>query len=470
MSIYQELVDMDELIDSLSYPPIIVNDNDLSTEEAREKLRKKVITEYDSDLVTLVPRCGCGYMKVNYNVNAKCPKCGEHAKSAIEDIEPRVWFAAPEGVVGLINPMALTMLTQRFTKNKFSVIDYLIDKNYKQGVKKPDIYYKLREMGIPRGLNNFITNFDEIYKILIEHKDFKPGPKDLDALAFEKFVAENRHKFFCKHLPFFNKTLLIVESSNLGVYIDKFVLDMIDILNTVVDCCSLGFSPNVVESRIGKNLLRLRDVYEKFCKDNLSPKKGQLRQHVFGTRTNYSFRAVITTIVGPVRFNEIHIPWGVGVTVLRHHIINRLLAIGYDIDQASDVISRAVAVHNPVVAEIMDNLIAEGGRGGIGCTLQRNPSLLQGSCLRMLITKVKKHPMDNTLAIPLPIVRPLNADIDGDELNVTLALDNKLDNLLYPLEFKFNIFRMDEPLKPHEDIFLSKQLAASINNFLTIER
>jgi len=116
---------------------------------------------------------------------------------------------------------------------------------------------------------------------------------------------------------------------------------------------------------------------------------------------------------------------------------------GYTLKQASAILFQSTKNYHPLIDELLQELIDESPYKGIPVLINRNPSLKQGSILRMFITEFKKDPTISTMDISILIVKPLNADFDGDEINVTILLDNKMAEKAKVFDPHYNIVDLD---------------------------
>lgn len=412
MPVYQKLVDFQTKFNQLREEPIIVNDLLNSSEEDKEMIKDIITTRYSSDMITLLSSCRCGLTKGEFSIGVKCPHCGTIVKSSLEDdIESSVWFRRPTGVSQLMNPHVWTMLKNRFKKANFNVIQWICDTTYRPSVKQPIIVNKLIEAGIQRGYNNFVDNFDWYMDYLFNLKAFKLEKGKEDYL--QELIAKNRNIIFSDYIPLPNKSILIIERTNVGIYVDPIIVQAVDAIEMLVsiDKNFHNQNPKVKENRTVKALAKLADFYEAYFKTNLARKPGQFRRHIYGSRTNFSFRAVISSLTGEHEYDELHASWGIGVTAFRDHLLNKLLKLGWDLNSAIGLLLGHVEKYHPLLDKLLCELIAEtpGGRG-IGIILQRNPSLLQGSAQKVRITKFKKDPTDHTIGMSILIVKAPNAD------------------------------------------------------------
>lgn len=413
MPVYQKLVDFNMLLHQLRETPIIINDLDNTTEENREAINQITITRYSSDMLSILPACQCGKTKGEYSIGVTCNHCKTQVKSQVsEDIEPLVWFRRPKDVEKLINPQILIMLKQRFKKSGFEIIDWLIDPTFRSDKRIPPMIKTIQLAGVNRGYNNFVENFDKIIEVLFSIKCFKPKKGKRDYLY--DLIQTNRNHIFSDYIPLPNKALLIIEKTNLGKYVDTVMVGGINAIKmiTAIDRRFSEHHPRVRENRTAKALIELCEFYRKFNGKSISGKPGLFRKHVFGTRTHFSFRAVITSLTGNHRHDEIHVSWGIGITVLREHLLSKLLKMGYALNDAIGLLYGHAQKYNALLDHLFNEILTESG--GLAVIAQRNPSFLQGSTQRMYITKVKTDVhntiVDNTISFSILSVKQMNAD------------------------------------------------------------
>ena len=138
--IHQELEDFGKLFANLSTPPIIVNTMDTYSEEAKENIKRLIFTKYDSDVMSVVPRCDCGELTGHDNVGRVCGECHRVVGSQLEsDITPILWMAPPQGVKALINPIIWIMASRIFRIDGVNVIRWMCDSSYQPPRKFPPI-------------------------------------------------------------------------------------------------------------------------------------------------------------------------------------------------------------------------------------------------------------------------------------------------------------------------------------------
>lgn len=372
MPVFQQLSDLNQVFSQLTEPPIIVNDLVDNSEEDKKAIHDLITTRYSSDMISLLPACRCGITKGEFSVGVSCTYCNTLVKSSIEnDIEPTVWFRKPYGVSKLISPIIWQMLKARFKKSGFNIIQWLTDTTYRPGVKQPAVINKIADAGVLRGYNNFVDNFDSIMELLFSLRDFKKDGVDY----LQLLLKEKREMIFSDYIPVPNKSILIIEKTNVGVYVDPIIVKAVDAILMLIsiDKNFHDQNPRVKENRTAKAISKFADFFEQFNKTNLSPKAGQFRRHVYGCRTNFAFRAVISSLTGTHKYNTFEVPWGVGLTAFRPHLINKLQKLGMDNNSAVGLLMGHVEKYHPTLDRLLNELLTESQPlGGLYCILQRN--------------------------------------------------------------------------------------------------
>ena len=112
----------------------------------------------------------------------------------------------------------------------------------------------------------------------------------------------------------------------------------------------------------------------------------------------------------PHRHDEIYIPWGMGITAFREHVLNKLLKRGFLLNDAIMLIYSSVVKYNHLLEEIFNEIITESPWGGIPVIFQRNPSIMVGSAQLFKITKIKRDPEDITISFSILCTSSCNAD------------------------------------------------------------
>ncbi len=415
MAIYLELVNFDESFKRLIKPPIILNELRFYSESERSNLIKKFLTEYSTDKISTLPQCECGNLVGEYLIGNECNLCHSVVVNNNEaDIEPIFWLRSPVGVAKLINPVVWYMLRRRFKAEKINIIDYLTYTKHDEPKFPGRVLNRIRELGIQRGYNHFVENFDYIISNLFEMSEFRKGTKrqtDYLPMLLEKY----RDCIFSDHIPIPHKDLFVIEKVKNSSYMDKTSQNAIAAFNLMAGIDKKLAEKSVITrmDRTVKALTMISDYYVEFYKTYLAPKEGILRHHIYSTRTHFTFRAVISSLTTPNKYDEIHIPWGVAIGSLKIHILNKLMKLGMNHNDALGFIYRSINEINPIMEKILDELIDESPNKKIPCLFNRNPTLLMGSVQKLYISKIKKDLNDNTIGLHILLTGLYNADFDG---------------------------------------------------------
>lgn len=468
MGVHLELEDFTHLYyQRASREPTIVNDVADSTEQQKEAFNKKIMTTYAGDLLSNLPTCECGVTHGEPDIGVTCPECKTKVQAHMDQaLEPLLWVRKPNGVTGLINPNIWLMLKKKFTRSGFEIVRYLCDTNYKPTVKRPGIMKEVDAFNIPRGLNNFIANFDKIMNILFGLKAYRLKGGEVDPLL--ELLRKSKNQIFSDYIPVPNKALIVIEESNMGTWIDPIIVGAVDAIRMMVGIDLEGNNLQlwVKENRVVKMIAHLAAYYEGLYKTTLAKKPGILRKHVFGSRSHFSFRAVISSLTAAHDYDEIHIPWGIAVSVLKVHLTNKLFKEGMNPNQVTGFLNEHAQKHHPLLERLFKELIAESPFRGIPCVMQRNPSLERGSAQSVFITRVNSDPMVPTVAISILAVNGLSADFDGDSINFTLPLDIYTTEALRPLSGHMSTFDLNSPRKVSRNLAMPKPPIATIANWM----
>lgn len=430
MPVFQKLLDLGMNFQKLSEPPIIINDLSNITEDSREHIKELITTRYSSDMVSLLPSCPCGITKGEFTKTKICHVCGHPVKSVMDGAgESVVWFRRPAGVAKLLNPAIWMQLNQRYKKGRFSIINWITDTKYDPNTKKPvAILNKLIDFGIKRGYNNFVENFDSIMAFLFSLKEFqsKSVAKSDDRLY--ELIQIHRNRIFSDYIPIPNKSILLIEKTVFSTYVDTSITNAVNAIQMLVSIDRDFHDQSVVakENRTVRGMSALFEFYYQYFTDNIASKPGQIRRHLLGSRTVFGGRAVISSITGPHSYDEIQTPWGMTLVIFRQHLLNKMRKLGMSKNSAVSMIYAHIEKYSELLDGLLKEIIAEFPGGRVPLTLNRNPSLLQGSILALNLRNFKSDHDENnrindrTIGISILIVRHLGADFDGKSTNVAV--------------------------------------------------
>lgn len=445
--VYLQTADMDTVIGRLGVVPVFLNDLDSTTETGRKRIEELTRSSYDSDQLNILPSCEEGCTTGRRYLNTRCQHCQTIVVSVTErPIQSDVWIRPPRGVHAMMVPNVWTMLSEACGSRDFSLLEWITVPNTPTPPRHLEITERLKSKGLKRGWNYFVENFDFVIQLLTEDKGCMSKE---DRAYVRQFVAENRHLIFTKYLPIPNKIAFITEKTNVGIYADGGMISGQDAINTIgsIDETEGGDSQLVRENKTVKTIIQLAAYYDRQTKTVLGKKSGWFRKQIFGTRVGYGGRAVITSLSGVHDYDELHIPWTFAVAMLKVHLTNKMLALGWTPIEIERYLVEKAQVYDPFLDSIFDELLAECPFKGLPCTFQRNPSLHRGSMQMLYITKIKKDPQINTISMSVLILKGPNADFDGDMLNLMLLLDRRQHDAMSRMAPHLTVFSLQTPEK-----------------------
>lgn len=474
MGISLEMVDHDKLFNEAGLQPILINDFDLTNTDEFERLNSLIFTTYDKDSLEVVPSCDCGETKDQHNLGVICDNCLTPCLPVTEKpLESVLWIGKPDGISKLVHPHFWLIMRKEFTSSGVSALEWLTNPRYRtpptantviiDRIKKTEINGE----PIERGYNYFIENFDEIIEKLVLGKVIKFSTVKART-EFYQFVKENRGLLFSDHIPIPSKVALIKEDTDMGSYADVTHLPMIDAIRTIsyISTSELDITHQQLESRLVGVFNKLDEFYTNFYNKALSPKEGWFRKHVYGSRLHFTARAVITSLSDKHNYDDIELPWSLSVQYLKVHLKSKLIRRGFTPDEAIKHINKNTLKYDIVLDEIFNELIAEGPDGRIWTLLHRNPTLTRGSMKPVGIAKVKTNPKDNTIGVSVLILAALNADFDGDQLNLGILLDKESYNRFKRLSPHLYALDLKTPRKLSGYLKLPGPIVAMIANYV----
>lgn len=410
MGLYADIVDHDEML--ANEPPgyVFANDFNTSNELEKEKFEQHLYSHHKhTEAIENSVSCDCGAITDVYKIGLMCDCGTEVVSTTNRPIRPSMWLRAPKGVSSLISPQLWIMLNAQLSTREINFLEYLTDTSYKfdyNSIASDTTRRKVDRLlagEIPRGLNNFIDNFDQIFQFLLDRNIIDKNKQELAT-----FVNTFKSKMFPQVIPIPTKLCFVVESTTSGVYIDKPIANAIDAALTMssIESSVIPLKPIVVQNRTAKVLRFMASFHENYAKDRISQKPGLVRRHVLGGRLNLTARAVITSISEPHSYDELHVPWGLACQLLKYHLVNKLKKkLKLTAREAIQYVYTHVLTYDPLLDEIFKELIAESREGGLFCLFSRNPTLQRGSTQRFRITVIKTDLADTSISLSVLILK-----------------------------------------------------------------
>ena len=479
---FAQLVNFEEDFHHLERPAIILNSFDTSTEEGKKRVSDLIYVRYTSDVLDITPTCLCHNpaMTGADKTGQICPLCHHPVVTSTQmELKPSLWVQVPDGVDAMINPIVWEMLSDAFTKSGCNLVEWLANRSYQPDGKKSKELERLKQYGFERGINSFYRNFDKIMEVLLTNKVCKIPPATRNVIR--ELITQNRDRIFTRWLPIPSSIAFIAESTATGTYADSGATACNDAVWTI---CSTNNvlqpqSIEVKENRTIKTIVSLAKYYNYQLSKGLGTKVGWWRKHVFGSRINFSYRTVITSISGVHDYEELHLSYSPAVALLETYIIRNLqtmldpdTGLTYSYKKAKKKLMECTLFCSEEIHGIIMDLIKDcqrAGLPGIPTFFQRNPTLARGSAQLFFITQVFKDVSRYATAMSVLCLKAPNADFDGDAMNGALILDFEMLENARRLSPHTGVMDLQKDRAISNNIALSPPIVATIDCFLRNE-
>lgn len=366
-------------------------------------------------------RCLCGRLKGRQYEGEVCPFCKKPVEAKETNINICGYITIHGEETYLIQPLYFRILAQAIGKT-FSEIIYAKYKVDTDGIRKRvdpedlDIVPDHPFYGI--GMREFYLRYEEILTYYMNLSSKKNKRK-----TFEMLLA-NKKSVFCQHIPIYS-TLLRPQSITQDTFYyqgaDKIINPMFSLSENLKRC-----DPNDIEW--GYYMMRLQIKVNKLWDydfETMNGKAGIIRDMLMGGSLNYTARNVIIPCPS-LKDNEIDISYHTFRELFKPKIISYLQMYEDMTLSEAELLWEESFLFNEKVYSVM-NLIVQ--QDNIGILINRNPTLNYYSMLLMKIRRIKRSGTDYCLSVPLSILTGLNADFDGDILNIIAILNESIKRM-----------------------------------------
>lgn len=451
---YIEYIDLDKECER-----DIANGNGFIVEPTKRNIKKDLKAENgiyspkfgqtldDTNLFINRYRCSCKDGKGLFgrlNVGLRCPICGQLCRFVDDNFAYFGWLKLSDKYA-ILHPAFYKKLEdffgcgvyihgQKRTHTKIAnILDVTETKNYlcTNDIPKDEPFFGI-------GMMEFRQRFDEIIEFYLKKKKNKKDYYD--------DIKEHRHMIFTHSIPVFSSLLrpYSIDGSSMGY---EETNAMYSIMNTLVTAINrnktkMQRNPFVKNQQLYKLQKKYMDLYQEL-ESMLSGKYGDFRC-LLGGRYNFSSRNVIVQDPN-LRIDEITLPL-IGLTVMLEQRIKNILCRTYNMTptEAHIIWYQACIEPNKTISAIVQSIIDDcksKGMPGICVLINRNPTLTYGSILQMFCVGFTDT---YTMAVPLQILEGLNADFDGDVLNIMLPINQTFARLAW------------ERLNPRNAMYISR--------------
>lgn len=357
-------------------------------------------------------RCKCGAFKGKQFEGEICPLCNTKIEARETDIKLTGWMTLGNNVV--INPYWYKIFLRLIGKKVFPEIISGMERVDTDGIRHrlvPGVDYEALSPYSGIGIDGFLEKYDEILDYFEKKK--KDKKKEFDKCRKEKA------KVFTHHIPVYSTMLRPSSATSDTFYyngIDKQINPLFNLTQSIKDCEPI--EKDYLQQRIQMRVNLMWD----FNFDLIDKKEGFIRNKLIAGALNYTSRCVI--VPDPtLRVDEVDLPYQAFRILFKYRIIYYIMKID-DIPLSKAFYRwRDAYKFDEYVYDIMMHIVnTEQPR----ILLNRNPTLNYYSMLLLRIRKIQRNDKSATLAVPLSILPGLNADFDGDILNMIAMFEDEI--------------------------------------------
>jgi hypothetical protein len=261
--------------------------------------------------------------------------------------------------------------------------------------------------------------------------------------------------------------LLVKEVTALGSFVNTAISKAIDSIRSVSSIQTGLKTQKSIESTAVTIISQLAEFSVEYTAKVLSGKPGIYRKQINGVRSNFSGRAVITSITKAHNREELWLPWELSVEIFSPMISSMMLYDGYLPGEINKYLSNSIIYESIIRPYIEKYILLE--RGGIIPSLfGRNPTLKHGSIQAPRDIRVKQDTDDPTISMSILLVRQYNSDFDGDEMNLRISIDEREGQHFLSMQIDNTIVSHSRPRTLDSTACLHIQSAATLCNYIDI--
>jgi len=436
MAIIQKLISHDDLF-LQSTNKILLNDIRVTDGSIKDMLFTTL-----TDEISLVPSCECGNLQGAYLIDKTCGVCHTLVTEPFNNTSPLLWVKSFTPELKFINPKFWLMLTT-IISTKIDALRWLSDTSYNPGNASITLL-ALSEIIGGRSYMNVVNNIDKILDYLSNNSQFRTLAKSVKLSALKRVYKQDKDKVLSSYLPLINKNLFIMVSSKKSNYSSILLADIIDQALLAV---STANDQHKSKKQLANNTAKLisigANLFKEYVKESVGRKNGIARKNLYGSRVNFTFRCVASSLPSSYNYDEVIVPWCIGMTTFRPHVLNKLYKLGLTPEEASALVFNYTNKYHPVLDKILQEIISESPNGYIPILVSRNPSLGQNSIQKLKLIKFNTEVDVQTIFISVLVAASFNLDFDGDECNISCLLDADLAKRAEVLKPHVNIVAMD---------------------------
>lgn len=288
------------------------------------------------------------------------------------------------------------------------------------------------------GLIEFQERFEEIMDYFRDKKKNK-----LDII---EEVMQDKDKVFASCIPVYSSVLRPVSFKGENFFFnsfDKKYESIFSLSRLLLDESRLSSRQKKKKERLGESTAlssiqkKVNDLWT-LVFNQVNQKDGHIRYQLLGGRINFSARNVI--IPDPtLRADEIILGYLTFLELYKYEVIAHLTKMeNITYNQAYEEWYRATINFDNKIYRVMMYLVKKRKPKML---VNRNPTINYGSMILMKVVDIKnKYDEDYTMSIPIHVLTVLNADFDGDVLNIISLKTKRLAKAFIAFNPRLNMF------------------------------
>lgn len=381
-------------------------------------------------------RCKCGSFVGTRFKGEICPICHTEVKFEDTDIEITGWI--PTGEYPIINPYFFARLESAIGKNNLSDIINVKKKVGRDGhseiLANVPMGQEADHPFVGIGPRAFYDRYEEIL-------DWFANKKKNKKEAIDELIADKSY-VFTHHIPIYSTKLRPQSQTATAFYFTKMDKEINPLVNICIKIREGECSDMEVDKFINAAQKRVNNIWDQNL-TAIKGKKGYIRGMILGGALNNTARNVI--VPDPtLRANECDLSYHTFNELMMFTIIHYIMK--YDdctLGEAYKQWKDSTSHFSSKIYEIMKMIVCKENPYVV---TDRNPTLNFTSTVLLKVRNVKPDFTDKTLSLPLTILPGLNADFDGDVLNIIMLHKKELVRFFVNFSPIMNIISRDTGL------------------------
>ena len=373
-------------------------------------------------------RCDCGAFIGQDIIGQRCPVCGSEIALHSLNFRYTGWVdIAPHRVIA---PAYYALMKRAIGQNMINFIlgNYKADHDVKYNENDTEFEKKQKTKKRGRVAANDISTiikkipqnkhdlkgighdqFYERFEEIMIACDSKPHHEDIVRL-----LESGKHDVFTSKIPIYSTAFRPTNTTSESKFyptINRWLAKIVS-LNCQLKFMNMDLEIMHTLNCIQNNWLEASDY---LIDSEMDKKTGFIRGEIVGGPYQFSSRAVIT-LDPSLNIDEVDLPYNMLVIVYQFKIAHMLAKrLNMTLEQAC--LHVKTYTNSPEVVACMDEIIGNGA----WCVILREPTNNLASICLCKIRRYKLDENDDTMSITIECLAGLNADFDGDQLDVFIV-------------------------------------------------